>query len=403
MNIIHQGVEISPSKEGVVYGGVENSVLRLAKKASERGYSSDIVTNDKRFREEGVITNGYSKEFADFYFTLVNGEYAGLRYSVEHLLKSIYMSRQVNKSGDPDLIHGHSGLLKLTAVTDISSAFTRLPAVHTVYCPPSQDPGQQVIRRVFSTHISEFVAISENVRSSLLDLSVDEHDITVIPPIIDYETYRPGVSDGRVRERHSLDDDDFAILYLGNLSETKCVTEIIDALGIVKEEGGDFTLLSGPELSETPSMELSAANETRKRDVVRRVQDRGIQEDIVNLGPIENVEHYLDEVDLVVAPFKHTRTVADYPLAIVEALATGTPVVASPVGGIPEIVDDGETGVLVDPEDATAIADAVLELMDDRERAHSLGHAGADHIRERIDNDRSLDDLSTVYERVVDQ
>ncbi len=90
-----------------------------------------------------------------------------------------------------------------------------------------------------------------------------------------------------------------------------------------------------------------------------------------------------------------------YPLAVLEAMAAGRPVVATRVGGIPEQVEDGVTGLLIPPERADALADAVLGLLQDPDRARRLGEAAAERARSRFGLPRQADLLAATYERTM--
>lgn len=83
-------------------------------------------------------------------------------------------------------------------------------------------------------------------------------------------------------------------------------------------------------------------------------------------------------------------------LSVIEAMAAGRPVIASAVGGIPEIVEDGITGLLVPPGDVEALADAMLDLLQDAERARSLGEAARRRVALHFSFDRQVDDLCRV-------
>jgi glycosyltransferase involved in cell wall biosynthesis len=85
-------------------------------------------------------------------------------------------------------------------------------------------------------------------------------------------------------------------------------------------------------------------------------------------------------------------------LVIIEAMAAGRPVVASAVGGIPEMIKDGVTGLLVPPGDPAALAAAVIRMLQDAELAQRVGHAGHALVRERFDVREMLDRLATLYE-----
>jgi len=100
--------------------------------------------------------------------------------------------------------------------------------------------------------------------------------------------------------------------------------------------------------------------------------------------------------DVVVYPSRAETS----PLAIIEAFATGRPVVATKVGGVSELLDDGRNGLLVEPGDAAGFARAVRTLLDSPELAEGLGEAGLNDVRERHDLDDVVDAWLALYEEL---
>jgi starch synthase len=93
------------------------------------------------------------------------------------------------------------------------------------------------------------------------------------------------------------------------------------------------------------------------------------------------------------------------PLGIVnlEAMACGTAVVASKTGGIPEVVADGETGLLVPPDEPEALAESINALTRDRDRAKAMGAAGRERAATQFDWARIAGQTADLYRRVVDE
>src|SRR5262249_23936403 len=87
------------------------------------------------------------------------------------------------------------------------------------------------------------------------------------------------------------------------------------------------------------------------------------------------------------------------PVALIEALAAARPVVSTSVGGVPEVVMNGATGLTVPPSDPNALAWAMLRLLRDREYAATLGAAGRRHVYPRYDSTRLVDDVKHLYLR----
>jgi glycosyltransferase involved in cell wall biosynthesis len=102
--------------------------------------------------------------------------------------------------------------------------------------------------------------------------------------------------------------------------------------------------------------------------------------DVTEFAGFQDPVPYLTAADLVLVPSR----VESFGLVAAEALLLGRPVVAARIGGLPEVIRDGVTGVLVDPDDPQALADAVVALLSDPSAARALGDAGLADARERF-------------------
>ena len=115
-------------------------------------------------------------------------------------------------------------------------------------------------------------------------------------------------------------------------------------------------------------------------------------------GYVTDLRARLETLDAFVLP---TRA-ENMPVAILEAMATALPVVATRVGGIPEVVLDGETGVLVEPDDPDALAAAIRELARDPERRAELGRAGRRRVAEQFHADGVAQAMVRLYEELCE-
>ena len=88
-------------------------------------------------------------------------------------------------------------------------------------------------------------------------------------------------------------------------------------------------------------------------------------------------------------------------ISVIEAMAFGLPVVATHVGGLPEVVEDGVTGILVPPKDSKALAEALLQLLRDPDLSARMGQAGRERVRSEFTVDRIVSQTLDVYKSVV--
>ena len=136
-----------------------------------------------------------------------------------------------------------------------------------------------------------------------------------------------------------------------------------------------------------------------KGELVRRAYALGEQDQIVFTGTVPDTAGPLSVMDLFVLP----SSAEAFGLAIVEAMAMSRPVVASRVGGIPAVVEDGVTGLLVPPRDPEALARALQALLADPERRRAMGRAGRVRCDRLFTMDRVAREVETVYTEVVQE
>lgn len=173
------------------------------------------------------------------------------------------------------------------------------------------------------------------------------------------------------------------LLEVGRLCDVKGQRELIAALP--RLACTDVTLLLAGEDIEAGGAYRSALE--------RQARQLGVADRVRFLGRRDDVPALLAASDALVLP----SSVEGLPLVVLEAMAAGRPVVATAVGGTPEAVVDGETGLLVPPGDVDALAEAVDSLLAAPERARRLGEAGRRRVRERFDADAAAQRILGLY------
>ena len=233
------------------------------------------------------------------------------------------------------------------------------------------------------------IAVSAGMKDSILDAypRIDASKVHVVLNGIDTELWQP--REGDVLDKLGVDKQRPIVAFVGRITRQKGVKHLLQA---VRKFDPDIQLVLCAGAPDTP--EIAAETEALVDEL--RAQRDGIFW-VKDMLPRNEVQQIYSGADVFVCPSIYE------PLGIVnlEAMACGTAVVASNVGGIPEVVVDGETGVLV-PYDATAtaafeadLAAAVNDVAADKERAANFGRAG----RERAIRDFSW---ATIAAQTVD-
>lgn len=235
---------------------------------------------------------------------------------------------------------------------------------------PQRSAGQHRLQSFSYRFADRVVANSRAAAEQLLREGVSRDAITVIPNGIDVRMYAPARS--RTPRR--------TVTTVANLRAEKGHDVLIRAAARVTRDIPDavFQLVGDGPMHEV----LAAA-----------ARSLGISHAVRFLGHREDVPEVLHESDLFVLP---SRTEA-FPNGVLEAMAAGLPVVASDVGGIPELITDGENGILVPVADEDALAAAILALMREPERATRLAAAARATIEARYSFDEMVRAFEAVY------
>jgi glycosyltransferase involved in cell wall biosynthesis len=132
-----------------------------------------------------------------------------------------------------------------------------------------------------------------------------------------------------------------------------------------------------------------------RADLERRIDERGLRERFLLAGFRNDLSRYLPNLDLAVM----SSFTEGLPVILLETGAAGVPTVATFVGGIPEVIDDGRSGFLVPAGDAPTLAARIIALLDDEPRRHAMGQAA----RERVRRDFSFANTSRQYQDLFEK
>jgi glycosyltransferase involved in cell wall biosynthesis len=205
---------------------------------------------------------------------------------------------------------------------------------------------------------------------------------------IDVERIRP--SDGsKVRKELGIEEAAFVVGTVGRVQEEKGTRYLIEAAPRIAEAIPDalFVVVGGTFDTADPY----------RQDLYRVASDLGVAGRTLFTGFRADVADCLAAMDVVVVPSLREA----FGLVVAEALAMERPVVATRVGGIPEMIDDGRTGVLVSPRDSTAIADAVVALRRNWQAALEMGKAGRVVVASRFNLSAHVREIQNIYEELV--
>jgi len=262
------------------------------------------------------------------------------------------------------LVHAHGP--EACMLAGIACSLTRVPLVitrHVLYEATTNWRLRQLARMTLfaARRAAAVVAVSNAVARRLEEAGASRPGaVHVIPNGVELGRFNdPSLSPRReeIRRALGLEPNDSLVLLPAVLREGKGHEVLIEALPEIK--------------ARVPRTRVAFAGGGELEGALRaRARRHG--DAVMFLGQREDMPELLAACDLVVLP----SMAEALPTALIEAAAAGRPAVATRVGGTPEVVEDGETGLLVPPDDSAALAAAVVTVLTDREKARSFGEAG---------------------------
>jgi glycosyltransferase involved in cell wall biosynthesis len=279
----------------------------------------------------------------------------------------------------PDLVHA----LHLTSYGFLGALAGVRPLVISVWGTdileaPGLTPFHRWLTRFSLARAGEITATGLHLASATARYAPQGKPITVIPYGVDLTKFAP-VERG---ERRPL-----VIGTTARLSVEKGVRYLIEAFALLRQRLG-------------PDVSLRIAGDGPERAKLRALaRDRGVEESTQFLGEIAHAEMpaFLGSIDIFALPSVYEG----FGVAAVEAAATGLPVVGSRVYGIPDVVQDGRTGLLVPAKEPAALAQALETLARDPARRRAMGAAGREFVAGHYDWDENTAQMERLYEIAV--
>lgn len=298
------------------------------------------------------------------------------------------------KAEKPDIVHTHGSLSGRLA-----ARMRKIPVVYTKHgqvrtpdrrgiASSQAGPFTRLVNRVATRVLADrVIAVSDRVRKELEDSGIQPSMITVIPNGIDLSPYRQKAK--RTSKAKAADADaqgkrSFLIGTVARLSPEKGIDTLLDAAKIV--------------VTSYPSARfVIAGTGPLERELAQKVRDLRLENCVRMAGFVDNVPGLFSGLDLYVLP----SDTEGIPLALLEAMAAGLPVVATRVGGVPEVVVDGVTGFLVPPRQPKALAQAIVRLLVDPDLAKSMGASGRERAESMFDARVTAERTVQVYRDVL--
>jgi glycosyltransferase involved in cell wall biosynthesis len=353
--------------------GGEMVALRLARAARARGDEAAFVSPTPGPFLEQAAAEGFGVHLVD----------VARAYRLRGALGLVRLLRRERA----DLLHTH-GQIGANTLGRVAARLAGVPVISHLhienYLPPN--PARRLLVRTLDNATARLcariVAVSEDTRRALVRQGYPDDRLEVVYNGIELD----GAGGASLRRELGVGPEVPVIGELARLAAVKGQRELLEATA--RLDGDVRLVLIGDDLEGAGAF---------RRGLERDAERLGIGGRVLFAGYRPGAAALLDDLDVVVLP----SWTEGLPIVLLEAMARGKPVVATPVGGTAELVADGETGLLVPPRDPEALAAAIGALLADPERRRRLGEAGYRRVAEKFTLERMTGRVLELYDEVL--
>lgn len=331
------------------WGGGEVQVLGLLGYLAQKGHTLDLLTHP-----QGLLWQQASK---------LRIQTLPLKVRNDFDWRPVPGIRKLIRRGQYDIVHLHTK--RAHALSLWMPRMERGPKYLVTRRMDYPERKNRYTRYLYNHCVHGIVAISQSIVDRLVDAGVERERIRLIHSGIDPTRYRA------VSHRLMGCPDRTVVGTVATLGKRKGHSCLFEAARLLKEQGFKIQF-------------RLAGDGALRADLEEMVSRLDLKDEVVFCGFVSDIPSFLSEIDLFVLPSLYEGL----GVSVLEAMAARKAVIASRVGGIPDVVMDSVTGLLVPPADAGALAAAMRQLLCEPERMREMGNRAAKHVEENFSLER---------------
>lgn len=349
-----------------VWGGVEQWMLNVSFHLAQRGHRTVVVGRSGSLFLQRIANRGVQARSVSF------------RSDIDPL--TILHLARLFKRERTDLL-----CVNLNKELRVGGIAARLIGVRGMVCrkglPMVRDT--PIFRLTYRHWVDRIIVPSKNLKAELTAYPwLDPERIDVIPNGVEVPV--PSGLRSAIRTHWGIEQK----------------TKVVGSVGrLVPQKGYQYVLKAAPSiLHHHPDVRFVFVGDGRERANLEHLADRfNVRSKVLFAGDTDHPLSMMEAMDVFVLP----SIFEPFGQVLIEAMACSRPIVASRVGGIPEVVEDGVTGLLVPPRDPKALVEGILRLLDDEALARAMGAAGRKHVEERFRLSQMIDDVERSFQQAA--
>jgi lipopolysaccharide/colanic/teichoic acid biosynthesis glycosyltransferase/glycosyltransferase involved in cell wall biosynthesis len=247
---------------------------------------------------------------------------------------------------------------------------------------------ERILCRVTTT---VFTVSNEDAQTAIKEKICPEKKVNWISNGVDINRFSVETDSDSIRRRYGLSPNDKVIGFVGRLVKEKGIINLFEAVQHI------VTLVPDVKLLIVGDREESDRDKHVQKILTGMVNQGGLSSRILFTGFIENIPEVLSAMDIFVLPSYREGL----PISVLEAMASGKPVIATNIRGCREEVIPGQTGLLVPINDSRSLADAIVRLLSDEELALEMGLKGRKRVEELFDEEFTIEKQLQAYQEII--
>ncbi|ANX12677.1 N-acetyl-alpha-D-glucosaminyl L-malate synthase BshA [Fictibacillus arsenicus] len=361
-------------------GGSGVVATELGKLLAERGHEIHFIASSIPFR--------LGKFYPNIFFHEVEvNQYSVFQYPPYDLALASKMA-EVAKREKLDLLHVHyavpHAVCAVLAKQMLDDNIKILTTLHgTDITVLGYDPSLSEMIKFGIEKSDAVTAVSHQLKEDTEQLLKTQKEIIPVHNFVDERVYYRRDNNSELKKTYGIQDDEKVIVHISNFRPVKRIQDVIKAFSLIRKEMPSKLLLIGN------GPELTVACE--------QVRELNIEDDVLFLGKQENVGELFSICDLKLLLSEKES----FGLVLLEAMACGVPVIGTRIGGIPEVIVDGETGYMVEVGDTAAVADKAISLLKNDERHRRFRENSVRHVRENFLSEKIVSVYEEIYNSLV--
>jgi len=364
-------------------GGIASHIYELAKKLIEQDNEVFIITfRDKLYNKKYEEIAGI-KIFRVYYPKI---KYFGW---IIYLIQALIKLKLLDYKRKIDIIHSHT-LLPDSFLFFFFRKKCKIQTEHTSGFLELVEKNKYVKILSFLLNQADFIiGPSEELVNNFIKIGIDKSKTAFIPNGVDIKKFNPKIDGNKIRKKYSIRKNEKLILCPRRLEPKNGVIYLVKALPYIIEK-----------IRNIKCMVVGGGFEDEKKRIIKEIKKKNIAEKIVLVGTIPNhkMPEYYATSDIVVLPSLKEAT----SIAGLEAMAMCKPVVGTNAGGLPYIIENEKTGLIVPPKNPKVLAKAIISILNNEEKQISMGATARKRVEEKFSWEIIAKKILEIYKQVFE-